>query len=581
MPASCFFPLGATLLALAWLLPNHSMPWPSFHADAWSAVAMLLICLPVFFARVDRFRASILFWVTLALASYPLLQFAFGVLPFAGAALMSSLYLGGFSLAMLAGERSAAAQRFRVADVVFLAAVIGSLFSVWLQLCQWTGLDKGQELTQVWIIGLGDTTRPYGNLGQPNQLATLLLWGLVGCIWARWRKAIGDMALGALAAFFTLGLALTQSRSGLLGLCLGCLLLWVWSPLRGVASRKSLMAFLTLYFVVSAAFRPISRLLLLDEGRTFADAASSRIRLRSWEMFGDAILRQPWKGYGWSGVRDAHIQMAPRYPDLSDAVFAQSHNLFIDFFLWGGVGLGVVLSSIVLVWGWLAFRRATSPKAAILVLALMVIGIHALLEYPLHYAYFLLPTGVLLGVLNQEAQLPLVRGQWRRWQMAIARGVLSLAAVLLGLVVVDYFKVEQTVQDMRFEDARIRMSAPAVLPDVAVLDHLRENLVFVRYEPHAGMSPKEMAWARAVVFDNPSSPNVMKLALVYLLNEQREQSDEWLRRGYFITPEASRSIFVQHWARVLLDHPGHGPSFFDAHEGSAESLMKWRTRGHE
>ncbi|MGJ7544998.1 Wzy polymerase domain-containing protein [Variovorax sp. LT1R16] len=566
MSGSLFFSLGATLLAIAWLLPNHSMPWSSFHADAWSAVALLFICLPAFFSRVDRFRASALFWVTLAFSLYPLLQFFFGVLPFAGSALVCSLYLGGFSLTMLAGERSAAAQRFRAADVIFLAAVIGGLFSVWLQLCQWTGLDKGQELTQIWIIGLGDTTRPYGNLGQPNQLATLLLWALVGCLWARWNRAIGNLGLAVLAAFFVLGLALTQSRSGLLGFCLGCLLLWVWPPLRGLVSWKSLLAFLAFYFLVSAAFRPISRFLLLDEGRAFADAASSRIRLRSWEMFGDAILREPWRGYGWSGVKDAHVQMAPRYPDLSDAVFAQSHNLFIDFFLWGGVGLGVVLSGVVLFWGWLAFQRATTPKAAILVLALMAIGIHALLEYPLHYAYFLLPAGVLLGVLNQEARLPLVRGHWGRWQVVVTRGALSLSAVLLGLVVVDYFKVEQTVQDMRFEDARIRMSAPAELPDVMVLNHLRENLAFIRYEPHAEMSLKDIAWARAVVFDNPSSPNVLKLALVYLLNGQPEQSDEWLRRGYFITPERSRSMFVQQWARILLEHPGHGPSSFNAHE---------------
>ena len=44
-------PLASILLALAWLLPNASPPWPAFHKDAWSAFVFCLVAAVVVFRR--------------------------------------------------------------------------------------------------------------------------------------------------------------------------------------------------------------------------------------------------------------------------------------------------------------------------------------------------------------------------------------------------------------------------------------------------------------------------------------------------------------------------------------------------
>ena len=46
--------LSAVLLSLAWLLPNHSLPWLGFHGDAWTALMLLLVAL--FIAWRSAFR---------------------------------------------------------------------------------------------------------------------------------------------------------------------------------------------------------------------------------------------------------------------------------------------------------------------------------------------------------------------------------------------------------------------------------------------------------------------------------------------------------------------------------------------
>ena len=94
---------SSVALSLAWLLPNHSHPWLTFHTDAW--VAVMLATVAIFVLWHTRLSVD-WHWVTVvaaALAAVPLLQHVFGIIPLFGVAWINSVYLLGFFLALLLG----------------------------------------------------------------------------------------------------------------------------------------------------------------------------------------------------------------------------------------------------------------------------------------------------------------------------------------------------------------------------------------------------------------------------------------------------------------------------------------------
>jgi hypothetical protein len=176
-----WFGVWACTLALAWLLPNHYPPWASFHADAWSAIVIALASAAMIirgYAATQWHGSAVL---VALLACVPWLQYSAGLISFAGQAWISTAYLLGLLLALLTGQRWERAGPDQLAGGLFWAIGLASVVSVNLQLQTWLGLiDTG--IFDLWSMGLTGP-RPYANMGQPNQLATLLLWGLLAGAW--------------------------------------------------------------------------------------------------------------------------------------------------------------------------------------------------------------------------------------------------------------------------------------------------------------------------------------------------------------------------------------------------------------
>ena len=86
------------------------------------------------------------------------------------------------------------------------------MVSVNLPLQTWLGLvDAG--ISDSWPMGLMGR-RPHNNIGQPNQLATLLLWGLLDSGWAYVDQKIRSTIVVLMSCFLLLVIGLTQSRTG-------------------------------------------------------------------------------------------------------------------------------------------------------------------------------------------------------------------------------------------------------------------------------------------------------------------------------------------------------------------------------
>lgn len=261
---------------------------------------------------------------------------------------------------------------------------------------EWTG--------STWIAATAIDGRAVGNLRQPNHLATLLLWSIVAATWlgsaGKWPRAV---AIGAVV-FMLFGLVLTASRTGMIGAAM--LALW------GIVDRRLnepsrvllwLVPVLYVLFWIAAASAGGNG----AEGAAFhgdtqlhrSDISSSRFAI--WSDTLSLIAAHPWFGVGWGEFNFAW-SLTP-FPNRPTAFFDHTHNLPLQLAVELGLPLATLILALLAYALWSAFKAArdADEDSAWLrpaFLMVLMIAVHSQLEYPLWYAYFLLPTAFVWGL---------------------------------------------------------------------------------------------------------------------------------------------------------------------------------------
>lgn len=508
-------------LALAFVLPNHAPPWTSFLQEALAASALIVLATPVLL--LDRGGAP---WrlpelVVLGLLAVPPIQYFTGLIPFAQTAWMPALFLSGLLVSMLTGAALERRTPGRVLGIVLASAWLAANASVGLQLYQWLVLPPGEGTLWVYRV---TGARPAGNLGQANALATLLIFGLLGTH-ALWRSArIGSGVAFAVAAYQLLGLALTQSRTGMLNALIVAIALVLWPRRAAPRVAASVAGLLALLCVAFAGYSAIgARLGLPLDTHPLAERATLGLRAQAWSLFADAALQKPTLGYGWGQSFQAQIAAALDHPALH-RVFLSAHNLPLELALWIGVPLAAFFTAVLAWWLVRCARGVNDGTTLALLLFIVVLLVHSMLEFPLHYAYFLLPAGLVAGALGERVGL---RPVWRSppWPSV----VLLLAVVgAFGITVRDYLRVERSYGDLLIEKARIHVKVAATPPDVLVLTSLRDLIVFSRLVPRVGMPATELSWMQDVVRTHPGAAGFEKLARALALNGRPDEAQRWV-----------------------------------------------------
>ncbi len=539
--------LWSCALAIGWLLPNHYRPWLTFHTDAWTAATVALACAAVILRTDGELAVHRVTLLVALLICIPWLQHGVGLILLPGVAWITSAYLLGLFLALLIGARWESSSPGQLGDGLFLAIGVAAVLSVGLQLQQWLQLD-GLEL---WKMG-GGAQRPHANLGQPNQLGTFLLWGVLAAGWGFIRKHISGWSAVLLTAFLLFGIALTGSRTAWVGVALLVGAAWFWRRLWGCSRLPLIVAGLGLYFVMCFVAQDWLGSVLLGPASLPPDylkTFSGQLRLVAWGTFLDAIGQRPWFGYGWYQVVSAQMAVTIEHPMLNGA-FTSAHNLFLDLLIWCGIPLGLLVSISLVVWFWQKITSVRSAEVAVLVLFLGVVANHAMLELPLHYAYILLPVGLVMGVLNARiGGTPVLF--MPRW---VSRGIWLLAALLLSLIIRDYAQVERSHENFRMEEMRIKV-AHLDPPDVLLLTQWRDYIDVTRIEPRPDMPPAEIAKIRRVTNFFAGPLFIHKLATALALNHQPDEAKLWLMRLCKSAPAQHCTDAQNIWKRQSLKYP--------------------------
>lgn len=524
--ASTVRAFGLTLLGLAFLMPAHHLPWASFHGQWVAALGVTLVVLGAACAAgaagwsLPRPPLALL---ALAAAIVPWVQWIAGRQSFFSDAALASSYFAGFGLSVIGGAIWARQGRQGWLDRLFAALTVAAALSAAVALMQWLSIEAGQA----WVAAAPPGARPVANLGQPNHLALLLALGLVGTWRALGRRLIGGAAAAALTAWLGLGLVMTQSRTG--WLIVGVLVLW-WALQRRrmpALTPRPVIVGLVLFVLAILSWDTINEALRLSQASNLGERLQSGPRDLIWRAMWIAAKDSPWIGYGFNQIIIAHQTVALDAAPVQRMI-ESAHNLPLDLALWAGVPFALVLGCGVA--GWLVTKALNCRDLddwSVLASVLAMLT-HAMLEFPLEHAYFLLPLGLLMGSF-ESSPLGHPRQRTAAWPLA---AITLLMIALVTWIGAEYLRVEQANLSARM--ALLGIGDPngvdAAPPDVVLLDAPREYHRLMLTRAREGMSGDELDWMRRVTQRHAFPPAMLRYALAAGLNGRPGEAGLTLRR---------------------------------------------------
>lgn len=400
----------ALAVALPTLLAYNLTPAATLFNELLSLLgwgAVLLFGASALLAQGERSRVQLepLIGGLVLLAVAPWVSVAFRGLPLSLGVGPGVVLAVGVAVVVLA-RGLAGAQRALAVEGLCWGLLVAGLLSVGVSLVQvfWPAVADG-----VWIARSGLAGRAIGNLRQPNHLASLLMWSSGAAVWLAGRHELVRRALPGLLLALVFAVVLSASRTGYVGVAL----LALWGLLdRSLA--KSVRASLLATPVMMAAGWGL--LALWSAGGQHAFGAAARLAEGAGSPSRMAILRDalelvranPWLGVGWGEFNFAW-SLTP-FPHRHTAFFDHTHNLPLQLIVELGLPWALAVLGLLLWSGWrllVGALRSDTPelqrqRRAMGMLVLMI-GVHSLLEYPLWYAYFLLPAVFAFGLGLPEA----------------------------------------------------------------------------------------------------------------------------------------------------------------------------------
>ncbi|MGY8526089.1 Wzy polymerase domain-containing protein [Paracidovorax citrulli] len=555
--SSLLSPLLVLAICVPLLVSHHTLPLSTFYGEWASAVGFSLLVVLVVVQTAAAGQESpdgrglpVVALTGLWLIGVTLAGCAYRGHDITGSAGMTAIVLVLATTVTIAGHRLRAAMTPQAAmDAMATALLIAGLLGT---AAQWVQVFRLEPYTWQLVSDYfyDANRRLWGNLNQPNHQATVHGLALAASVWLASRGKLRVTPWLVAVALIETGVVLSGSRTGVLHVGLAALYAlaagWQarkaprWQALmsRPVGLVFAAAALVSLLMLLQPAIRNAGQVLgwqLFDTVAQLqaADQTSARQALWShaWAMF----QANPWLGVGWGEFGWAQFEQLERL-GITVEMSLHAHNAVLDLLAKTGLlGAGGVIAGLAL-WFWRVARdrlwRGSAEQASPALLALtwlaMLCG-HSMLEYPLHYLYFLLPFCLLLGWLEPAAlALP---ARWREGRSGGASRVAAAvflcgAAMVLAVLWQDYRRVEAAEYAQRGTEARLPL--PALFLKPYALANRAEHAMLAHGDAGQWLAPHVEA-----VHLLPTPTMIARTAWLLAVGGDEEQARRWLQRLRF------------------------------------------------
>lgn len=513
--------LACFLLLLSWLLPSHFRPWVTAYQELLAGLALLLAGGVVLSGRSNRLPlASILIG---CLASISTLQLAVGILGYAGDAWISVSYILVLAFAIFVGYNLQLAGEGQLGTVfaerIAWTLLLGAMVSAVMAVMQWLGFTNS-----FWVSSIQNPARPFANLAQPNNLATLIGMGLMSLLYMFELRKIHRLPAVLLALSLIFTLALTQSRTPwLTALFIGGFWFWQRRHLELRLGNRHMLLWLLIYMAMIVSVPLLTQYLGISSG-SLMDRVQQAARLGMYQQFIHALLEGPWYGYGWNQIFVAQAAVAMQQVDHGPSFY--THNVFIDLLIWNGPVIGSLIILTTVIWFWCLLNNSRSLTSTYAWLALSSFLVHSMLEFPHAYLLLLVPAGLLLGILQASVA---TGGRAYALPRLVTGVVLAIAALLIAVMWRDYRLIEAEYNKAVLEQhEEFVPKGQQDVSDVYALTHMREYIYFIRAPLKADYSEQQLDELLAITHRFPHFYFLLKSTYVLTINSHVDEAYELL-----------------------------------------------------
>ncbi|MFZ6755517.1 Wzy polymerase domain-containing protein [Undibacterium sp. Dicai25W] len=508
----------ALLLLVAYLLPFHVHPFRSYYNDALPILGVLILAF--FLGLTKQWRLVSLSLVPIGMVTWIVLQTFFIPHQDSFDLLFPCIYLALAALAIAVGASfgDSDENRHQFTLTIATAFLIAGIVSVLAQFLQVLDFNVSPY---VMYMNHGDSIgRPYANIAQPNQLALILSFALAATYFLHQQNLLERVASIIVTVLLLIGIVLTQSRIGWIIVPAFSVFLWRRSKDVQNIPRPFLLLVPALYFAM-VFLLPYVVGLFGQSGGSLAEHIGGRSeRSVLWKQAWQMAASHPWLGVGWFGFGSEQVKIAA---DFSSSTYAEhAHNIVLN--LAAEIGWPVTLC-LSLGFGWWFWQtcikqeQSTATRfAALCVIAAMV---HSMVEFPLWYAYILLPVAILMGILHQQ-----------RWPAAVTEvsprlviPVLLAAVLVMNLMTWDYQRVLAGFNVLRYqkeitEEGQKSLIKPAYTFYPEFFDYFR----LMQIQAYEGMSARDIAYVEKWTLRFGFVHIINKLAEIYVLNGEPQKA---------------------------------------------------------
>lgn len=455
----CALALAVILWSAPFLVNPHTFPISTFYAEALAIAAAILLGAVALLLRIRQGGPLPVAMIALAPVGFVVVLFAqLATMHLARPmpAFLAIFFCLCATLSIQAGlwlgqDRSRAEGVLRACAV---GSVLGGLISSALAWMQAFGLETHYS-PWVAVYPYADGRRLFANLYQANHLGTVCTLAMASVLYLRRTAGISRVTLGATLIVLGVGAAFTASRTPMLQVAvvaIGATALvrlragtpTAWrqavtfgaSPAVALIAAMLLVAWLDQVFDLRLAISAVERLAGDGKGST---------RLALWHYAIEVFRQHPLLGAGWGEYVRAQYLIADRLGAVEMA--NNAHNMVLDLLAKTGVlGASVVLLPC-LYWGWRNIKEIRVGNHAVqrvfCLTLVSVVAVHAMLEFPQNYAFFLLPVCLLMGLAETGSLQGMTRG------LSIGLSFAMVASLSAGLVAAyyDYRKAEVAYED--------------------------------------------------------------------------------------------------------------------------------------
>lgn len=403
-PAMSLFFISLMLI-IPFVFPNLPKPIPTFYKEWLAAACALLAFIPLIRQTAwPRYQAPSIIWLPIVMLCIMGLQLAILDIAYWQHYFLVAQYFLVAALLMLLGGMLKQAMGFdRVMHRIAIILIISGLLSVLAIMLDLRGIHLAG-----WV--LNRSSGAVANVGQQNHLATLLGLAIASLVYMFAKQKLSSWLTFPLLTLLLSGLALTASRSAWVFVLLIALsgfafgysqkMLYKTSESANQQRLRALLLLPILFYLLQIGLpflstdKPITttnqRLIELAQK---PESARLQLYQAAWHVYADNPLLG--KGFGQMAWHD--INHAEHVPQLKGTI-AHAHNIVLQFLAETGAVGTTVLLVCILAFVWRVKSAPITPERWLWWLMLSIIGIHAMLEYPLWYIHFLALTALLLGL---------------------------------------------------------------------------------------------------------------------------------------------------------------------------------------